>query len=171
MIDTMKMSDIDYLRLACKFVDRSHDAWTQNGAALVYPDGSATVATNRIPEQILAMLADGAYAIVSRRPIKASWIEHAERAVIHEAARAGLKTEGATMFCPWFACVDCARAIIAAGVERVVGHIACRIHTPDRWLESIAMADSLFERAGVETEFIGERIGVTLRFDGTNLEI
>jgi dCMP deaminase len=53
-------------------------------------------------------------------------MEHAERDAIYKAAFVGMQTEGATLYVPWFACADCARAIIAAGITRVVGNSLAR---------------------------------------------
>lgn len=45
---------------------------------------------------------------------------HAEMAAILDAAKRGVSTKGATLYCTTFPCHLCARLIIAAGVERVV---------------------------------------------------
>src|SRR5512146_2902889 len=46
------------------------------------------------------------------RPAKYLWTEH--------AARNGVALSGQTIYLPWYPCVDCARAIIQAGLDRVV---------------------------------------------------
>src|SRR3954447_3751356 len=50
------------------------------------------------------------------RPMKYRWTEHAERNAIYSAARIGVPLEGCRMFLPWFPCMDCARAIVQAGI-------------------------------------------------------
>ena len=45
---------------------------------------------------------------------------HAEMAALLDAARRGVSIEGLTLYCTTFPCHDCAKHIIAAGVERVV---------------------------------------------------
>lgn len=45
---------------------------------------------------------------------------HAEMAAISDAARRGVPTQGTTLYCTTFPCHECARHIVAAGVERVV---------------------------------------------------
>jgi dCMP deaminase len=57
------------------------------------------------------------------RPGKYEWVEHAERNAIYNAARTGVRTAGATMYLNYAVecCSDCTRAIIQAGIRRVVG--------------------------------------------------
>ena len=45
---------------------------------------------------------------------------HAEMAALLDAARRGVSVEGLTMYCTTFPCHDCAKHIIAAGINRVV---------------------------------------------------
>lgn len=86
------------------------------------------------------------------RPLKYSYIEHAERNSIYQAARHGVSTEGLIMISPWAACADCARGIIQAGIKKLV----TQRHGPNppHWEESIALADSMLIEAGVEIEIM-----------------
>ena len=106
-----------------------------------------------------------------QRPLKYSFLEHAERGAIYAAARAGLKTAGATLYCPWFACADCARAIICAGITRVVGHVRPRMHSPERWAESIAQADRMLREADVQIDLLKDELGIRYLFNGGMLEL
>lgn len=45
---------------------------------------------------------------------------HAEQNAISYAARHGIKTEGATLYCTLSPCESCAKSIISAGIKRVV---------------------------------------------------
>lgn len=54
------------------------------------------------------------------RPKKYAWTEHAERNAIYNAARIGVSTLEATAYVTWFPCCDCARALIQAGIKRIV---------------------------------------------------
>jgi deoxycytidylate deaminase len=60
-------------------------------------------------------------------------MEHAERAVIYKAAKLGIATEGATLYAPWSACTDCARAIVEAGIKTVHRHTDAMELTHDHW--------------------------------------
>lgn len=106
------------------------------------------------------------------RPLKYSFIEHAERNVIFEAARKGYRTQGATLLSPWAACADCARAIIQAGIVQLVRFDN---HGPnERWDESIAIGDTMMREAGVEIVELKKpapgTFGITLRRNGALLE-
>jgi dCMP deaminase len=81
------------------------------------------------------------------RPAKYMWVEHAERNAIYYAAQRGIKTHGSTMYCPWAACHDCARAIVQAGISKLV-----RLPTGEHegWNESIAIGEIILREGGVQ---------------------
>jgi dCMP deaminase len=158
--------DAIYLREACKVgAHESQDHQTQNGALLRSKRGLVVTAANVLPPMVVPTEERMA------RPNKYKFIEHAERAVIYAAAKAGIPTDGAVLYCPWFACADCARAIILAGITRVVGHTKPRIQSPERWVESILAADQMFHEAGVEIELLQAELGVRYLFNGGWLEL
>lgn len=158
-------NDLAYLRMAAMTAARdSDDPRTQNGAVLVPDGGNPVAAANHVPIGLAAspgrLVGDEKYRFV----------EHAERSVIHAAARHGVKTEGATLYCLWFACPDCARAIIAAGVREVVGHVLPRSRTPDRWLEAVVAGEAMLREANVSMRWLSGRLSTTIRFNGEDLE-
>lgn len=140
----------------------SHDQRTQN-AAIIVAGARVVIAVNMYPVQ--------AWRKYSDPPQKYTYIEHAERMAIYEAARMGVACDTAAMYCPWFACPECARAIIAAGIRLVVGCSRLRELTPERWRPQIAVADRMLEDAGVEVRMVHELLGVRVRFDGQAVEI
>lgn len=86
------------------------------------------------------------------RPTKYLWTEHAERNAIYAAARNGISLAGCRMYLPWFPCVDCARAIVQAGLIELVSL------APDfadaQWGEGFRISVELLEEAGVEVRFL-----------------
>jgi dCMP deaminase len=80
------------------------------------------------------------------------WMEHAERGAILEAARRGLATEGGVIATTFFPCIDCARAIVGAG-------IAC-VETPPPqfddpvWGASFERSQAILAEGGVEMKLI-----------------
>jgi dCMP deaminase len=156
-----------FLKLAYRQARQSNDRSTQNGAVLVDDRHSMLVAAghNDIPE----MCCDTPER--RQRPEKYAWTEHAERAAIFAAARRGVKTDGLTMYVAWAACADCGRAIVLAGIKKVVRHkIPQHAERPD-WAASIAAADQMFREAGVEVvEYVGE-LGETFRFNGVDIAV
>lgn len=156
-----------YLKLAYAEAAKSGDLSTQNGAVLVDPDSGAVVAAghNDIPE----MCCDKPER--RQRPTKYQWTEHAERAAILDAARGAVGTVGLVMYCQWLACADCGRAIVLAGIKRVVRHrIPAHDSRPD-WAASIAVADEMFAEAGVEVIEVRGELGATFRFNGEPLAV
>ena len=80
------------------------------GAILVARDGTEIAACNTFPVGVRDLeerhQGDGRFV----------WMEHAERHAIFEAARRGVATAGAHLTTTFFPCIDCARAIVDAGV-------------------------------------------------------
>lgn len=142
----------------------SDDPQTQNGALLITRHGHKIYAANRFPRGV------DKFDARLIRPLKYRFMEHAERGAIFEAARQGLSAEGAKLYCPWFACADCARAIICAGVVEVIGHAVPRSLTPKRWKESVETADHMFEEAGIRVRLLDRALGVKCLFDGATIE-
>lgn len=152
-----------YLLEAYQVAQDSPDPSTQNGAVIPFEVGSSVLtlsACNTFP--------DGVKSTPERlvRPLKYHYLEHAERNVVYLAAKTGLATKGATMYVPWFACADCSRVIICAGIKKVVGHQRMFDQTPERWKESINAALDMLKEAGVETWLIDEVPGApVIRFN------
>jgi dCMP deaminase len=57
------------------------------------------------------------------RPQKYSYVEHAERNSVYNAARHGIRLQGARAYLNWspHPCADCTRALIQAGIVEVIG--------------------------------------------------
>lgn len=157
--------DAIFLREACRVAAaESSDPRTQNGALLRARNGCVVTAANQLPPIVATTERLSGQS-------KYSYIEHAERHVIYKAARAGIATHDATLYCPWFACADCARAIILAGVSRIIGHVKPRLLTPERWQETIRLADDMFHESGVEFVLLDETLDARFLFNGEFLDL
>ena len=81
------------------------------GAVLALSDRTEIIACNTFPAGVQDLeerhLGDGRFV----------WMEHAERHAIFAAARRGAATEGAHLTTTFFPCIDCARAIVDAGIS------------------------------------------------------
>lgn len=86
------------------------------------------------------------------RPAKYSWVEHAERKAIYQAARRGISLRGATMYLTLAPCTDCARAIVEAGITGLVCPEPDYDHP--RWGENQAIAIEILDEGGVVTQLI-----------------
>jgi dCMP deaminase len=104
------------------------------------------------------------------RPAKYSWIEHGERNSIFNAARNGIKTLNTTMYTQGLPCVDCARSVIQAGVNRIVLHqqwtdIFKELSANGRtWTQDVSAI--MFEEAGVKFEYLNKQLGVQSLISG-----
>jgi dCMP deaminase len=157
------ISDLEFLRLAAIYgVSYSQDKSTQNGAVLVRNGDVLVMAANRFSP---------GSPVRHDRPEKYKVIEHAERGAIYAAARDGHRTLGARLYCPWFACPDCARAIVACGIREVVGSVVTVDATPERWRPLIRDGEAILRDGGVSIRWLAGRLGVPILFDGRVLEL
>lgn len=84
-------------------------------------------------------------------------IHHAEEHAVLGAGVQGMKTWGATLYVPWYACLRCARSIVGARVRRVVGHRELLRWATDlnpSWILPIAQGLELMASAGVQCDWL-----------------
>jgi dCMP deaminase len=88
------------------------------------------------------------------RPEKYFWFEHAERNAIYNAARIGVSTKDCTMYTNGVPCMDCARAVIQAGIKRVVVDKQWDDNNVDVWIEQAKRSLQMFAESGVDISYI-----------------
>lgn len=89
----------------------------------------------------------------TERPEKYFWFSHAELNAITNAARVGVPLEGCTIYVTHPPCMDCARAIVQAGIKRVVT-VRPSAGFVERWEEHMSRSQRLFDECGVAYEEI-----------------
>lgn len=145
----------------------SPDPATQNAAVIYGATGicRSTIAVNRFPA--------GVEESTERwtRPLKYSYVEHAERNAIYAAAVQGISTAGATMVSPWAACADCARGIIQSGITRLVTMEALEARVHEGWDEMMTVGLGMLHEAGVQVCYVAGPLGIKVRRDGKVIEI
>ena len=83
----------------------------------------------------------------NNRTIKYKYIVHSEMNAIFNAAENGVSLRDSTIYTVGLpVCHDCAKGLIQVGIKRVV---TPEIETPERWLESLALTEQMFEEAGI----------------------
>jgi dCMP deaminase len=108
--------DSYYLAICRVVAARSKDPATQLGCVIAGPAHEIrSTGYNSFPRGIRDDVPGR-----SERPEKYLWVEHAERNAIYNAARAGTALEGCTMYVELMPCMDCARAIVQAGIVEVI---------------------------------------------------
>jgi len=136
-----------YLEI-CKVVGaRSKDPNTQIGCVIVGPNHEIrSTGYNSFPRGIRD---DVPERLV--RPTKYLWIEHAERNAICNAARAGTATEHCTIYVELMCCMDCARAVVQAGILQVViSEERMKAYSGPYYEEHFGMSEVLFREAGIK---------------------
>ena len=76
------------------------------------------------------------------------WQEHAERNAIFAAARAGVATEGGALACTYFPCLECARAIVQAGIRHL--HTLPPDWSDPVWGVSFGPSQAILREGGVQ---------------------
>ena len=149
MSDSPVIPDWDryYLQICQMVAARSKDPNTQIGCVIVGPAREIrTTGYNSFPRGIRDDVPERKV-----RPTKYLWIEHAERNAICNAARCGTPLEHCTIYVEIMPCMDCARAIVQAGIkEVVVSAERMRAYSSDYYNEHFGMVEVLFGEAGVK---------------------
>lgn len=137
----------EYYLQICKVVAaRSKDPNTQIGCVVVGPAHEIrTTGYNSFPRGIRDDVPER-----RMRPTKYLWIEHAERNAICNAARCGTALEHCTIYVEIMPCMDCARAIVQAGIrEVVVSAERMAAYASDYYDQHFGMTELLFQEAGI----------------------
>lgn len=141
---------LKFLAIAQSVAALSKDPSTKVGALLLGPDGEGGPwGYNGAPRGCAADEDERFH----QRPEKYFWAEHAERNAIYTAARTGFRTVGATMYITHAPCMDCARAIVQAGIKRVVFPVT-EPELYERWKAHFDRAELLFDECTVEVEIL-----------------
>jgi dCMP deaminase len=132
----------DLAEIAEARAGESVDWWRQVGAALRFPDGRVTSATNEHePHPLSAYAAGDPRANFSKGVhLEISTATHAEARLIADAAREGTATLGAVMYVTDFPCPPCAKLIAGAGIARLYFRTGY----------AVLDGQDVLERAGVE---------------------
>lgn len=145
------------LLLRCEEVKNlSHDPHRKVGVVIADARGSILAEGANAPPKALGLTAEDSHAFVAEDPMwKYFVLEHAERNAIFAAQKGGVSLAGTTMYGSLFPCADCARAIAACGIGRIVVSTADRDPVRDaKWRDHFTYAKLIFERAGVDVEFV-----------------
>lgn len=126
----------------------SEDASTKIGCVLLgKANNILATGYNGLPRGIIATEARCAC-----RPAKYTYMEHAERNAIFNAAREGVRLDGATAYITMYPCAECARALIQSGIREVIAPEPN--WNDERWGSSFATAHELLCEAGITIRFM-----------------
>lgn len=119
---------------------------TKIGAVLAKEKREISSGYNGFPTGI-----DDSYERLSNREIKLNYVIHAEMNAILHANKAREKTNGSSIYIYGLSpCKDCAKHIVAAGVNKVYYIIRKdKVHTKE-WGEQLAFVKDMFLEANIE---------------------
>ena len=136
--------DLRFLDMAALVKSWSKDPSTHIGAVIVKDNRVISTGYNGFPPGI----ADDERLNV--REDKYKLVVHAELNAILNAAKHGIALKGTTIYVDGLhACSACAKAIVCAGITRVVMRQKCDVA---HWVDSLSEAKAILEEAGVEIE-------------------
>lgn len=137
-----------YFHLIETISTKSKDPSTKVGCLIVGEDHEIrSTGYNSLPREVNDNISER-----YQYPLKSYFCEHAERNAIYNAARVGIPTKGCTAYIPFLPCPDCARAIIQAGIIRVVYSIEQneRWKSPKYTPELLGYSVEMLEEAKIE---------------------
>lgn len=143
------------LLLRCEEVKHdSYDPHRKVGVVIANPSLEVIAEGTNAPPGVLGMTRQDSAVAISQDPTwKYFMLEHAERNAIFSARDRGASLVGTTLYGTLFPCADCARAIAAAGIVRLV--VSTTDNDPvrdERWRDHYAYARKIFEMSGVTVE-------------------
>lgn len=107
-----------FMTMAYVVARGSKDARTKLGAVVVGPDNEIrATGCNSFPRGL-----DDEVSERQDQPEKDFWFEHAERNAIFNAVRVGVSLKGCALYTQRTPCEACARAIVQAGIAKVIIH-------------------------------------------------
>lgn len=145
-----------YMEIAHAVANLSKDTSTKAGALVVGSSSEIrSLGYNGAPRGCTADEAGDVRG--ATRPEKYFWFSHAELNAITNAARVGVPLNGCTMLVTHPPCMDCARAIVQAGIKRVIT-LSQNAEFQVRWAEHISRAMRLFDECGIELVILTKEI-------------
>jgi dCMP deaminase len=139
-----------FLNIAENVKLKSKDEFTQIGAVIVGEDKEVlSTGYNSFPRGLDDNLKER-----QERPEKYFWMVHAELNAILNAARVGTKLKDSKIYITsGIPCVDCAKAIVNAGIKTVYCKEICTTKNKEKWEESQKRSLQLFWECRVEVIF------------------
>jgi dCMP deaminase len=138
-----------YMNMAYLVSMKSKDESTHIGAVVVGSDNEVrSVGYNSFPRGILDNLPERQI-----RPEKYYWFEHAERNAVYNATLLGTSLKGCRMYTNGIPCMDCARAVVQAGIKEVIIDKKWDDNNDDIWIENAKRTKVLFGEAEVKIRY------------------
>ncbi len=110
-----------FMKIADNKASQSSNWWRRVGAALAINNQVvlATCNENMPTQHEQWMVGDPRTYLTYGVDTHRRNVIHAEQALIAEAAKRGLKTDGASLYATTFPCPDCSQVVVSAGIKKV----------------------------------------------------
>lgn len=146
--------DLHFMAMCELVAKMSKDDSTKIGAVIISADREVlSTGFNGIPRYC-----DDKIQSRNTRPEKYFWYEHAERNAVYNAAKNGIRLDGATIYCSAPSCADCARAIIQSGIRRAIFPKVHPLLKREDWAGSFHSSLEMLNEAQVKVRLV-ENIG------------
>lgn len=157
-----------FMRHAYLVAARSKDTKTRIGAVLVRDGDFDPISSgyNGFPRRI-----SDAPERYADRELKRSLVVHAEANAILNAARKGVSTVGATLYTQAWPCHECGKAIVQAGVAKVVVHAGFPDMAHGPWADSCRLGRDILGEAGIPVVIFIQELGVKAFVDGREHDV
>jgi dCMP deaminase len=158
--------DVYFMRLAYEVAEKSKDPSSKFGAVLVRDNRPILTGYNGFPKKV----EDSALRLTTK--LKYDLVVHAEQNAVFLGAKFGVETAGTTLYIPAWPCSECAKAIISAGIVKVVMHrITVNLfkRVNPKW--DFLMPKLMFEETGVETCFLEAPVGKIAYLSGKKYNV
>ena len=86
------------------------------------------------------------------RPLKYTWCCHAEMNAVANAARSGVKIEGAICVVTMFPCVECCKILIQSGIATIITPHPDMNNT--RWATDFALSKAMFDEVCIHIIYV-----------------
>jgi dCMP deaminase len=137
---------VNMMRIATAVSEGSKDPKRKVGAIIVKPDGSPI----SWGYNGLARGLHDTQARLNDPETKLQLVVHAEANAVFNAARSGTSTLGGIMLATLFPCVNCANAIIQAGITEVICPDTKALEPRSKWSAAMDTSMELLLEAGVK---------------------
>lgn len=139
-----------FIKMASLVATKSKDRSTKVGAVIVGPDDEVrSVGYNGFPRGV-----DDDVEARHERPAKYLFVAHAEANAIFNAARVGIPTKGCTLYMNFapIPCAECTKAIIQAGIVKIVGPSVPFPGKGEQWEESLKASKEMLKEANIDID-------------------
>ncbi|MBU0586909.1 hypothetical protein KJ780_05335 [Candidatus Micrarchaeota archaeon] len=131
------------LKECYKYAEKSVHPSTHNAALLVDRNKIILRGINNLPLKVKQLKSR------FQGDNKHVYPNHAERDLIYNAARKGIRTDKRTMVMPWLPCINCANAIISSGIKKLIVHKQMVERTKECWKKELKSALKLLKEAKI----------------------